>query len=82
MPHELPPDLARYLSQYMDPAAVAAAELVTTNNAELDVWVSYLPNLRSFSAHREGLKTIRAASLAELLTKIAEAMPAQNSHFM
>jgi len=78
-PLTLPPQLAAYLGEYLP---VEDATLVTTDApqapaapAKLDVWVSYVPRLRCFSAHREGIGTIRAGSLPELLSKLAEAMP-------
>jgi len=79
MKHALPPDLAHYLSQYMDPNDVCAAELVTTdaqdNTPDITVYVSYIPRLRSFSAHRLGLGEVNASSLSELCSKLAELQP-------
>jgi hypothetical protein len=72
----LPPEMAEFFSAYMEPAALHKAQLVeTTAPAKIDVWVSYVPRLRCFSAHREGLGEVRANSLPELLAKIAEKQP-------
>jgi hypothetical protein len=82
MTKALPPEMMEYFSAYMNPADLLDAQLVTTSDtrehtapAKLDVWVSYIPRLRCFSAHREALGEIRASSLSELCTKIAEAQP-------
>jgi hypothetical protein len=79
-PLALPPDLAGILSQYMDPADVGAATLVTTSpqprsSTKMTVYVSYVPRLRSFSAHKEGLGEVRASSMPDLLAKLAELWP-------
>jgi hypothetical protein len=82
----LPPEMVQFFSAYMNPADLHDAQLVETSDdnkphtapprrAPLDIWVSYVPRLRCFSAHREGIGTMQASSLRELLAKIAEAMP-------
>jgi hypothetical protein len=82
MKHEamLPPDLVQYLSQHMPVEDVLGAELVTTDapkppTTKMVVDVSYVPRLRSFSAHKEGLGEIRASSMLDLLAKLAELWP-------
>src|SRR5690349_20848712 len=82
MKHEamLPPDLVQYLSQHMPVEDVLGAELVTTDapkppTTKMTVYVSYVPRLRSFSAHRDGLGEIRAPSMPELLEKLARLFP-------
>jgi len=77
---QLPPEMAQFFSAYIEPEALAEAQLVETNEP-LDIWVSYVPRLRCFSAHREGIGTMQAGLLPELLTKIAEAMPEANLRF-
>jgi len=58
---------------------LGAATLVTTSpqpaTTEMTVYVSYVPRLRSFSAHREGLGEVRASSMPELLAKLAGLWP-------
>ena len=70
---QLPPDLARVLSE------LGAATLVTTSpqpaTTKMAVYVSYVPRLRCFSAHRDGLGEIRASSMPELLEKLATKWP-------
>jgi hypothetical protein len=39
------------------------------------VYVSYLPPLRQFTAHREGLPCLSASTLPELRSLVAEACP-------
>jgi len=39
----------------------------------LDVWISYIPRRRSWTAHRDGLPEIAAPSLPELRALLAEA---------
>jgi hypothetical protein len=82
MKHEamLPPDLVQYLSQHMPVEDVLGAELVTTDAPKLPttrmvVDVSYVPRLRSFSAHKEGLGKVRTSSMPDLLAKLAELWP-------
>jgi hypothetical protein len=72
---QLPPEMMQFFSAYANPADLQDARLVTTAPAKMDVWVSYVPRLRCFSAHREGLGEMRANSLPELLAKIAEKQP-------
>ena len=63
----------------MKPEDVSAATLVTTSpqpaTTKMTVYVSYVPRLRSFSAHREGLGEIRASSMRELLGRLTELWP-------
>jgi hypothetical protein len=79
---QFPPELQQFFSAYNmhDP------QLVSDENTEpqglgdqhprkLDVWVSYVPHLKRFYACPEGLREIYAASLPELLAKIAEIAP-------
>ena len=42
---------------------------------KVTVYVSYVPQLRSFSAHREGLGEIRASSMRGLLARLTELWP-------
>jgi hypothetical protein len=76
-PLQLPTDLANYLSQYLKPEDVAAATLVETPRVapshprHATVYISYIPRLRCFSAHRDGLGEVRPASMPELLQKLA-----------
>src|SRR5262249_46642062 len=79
-PVDLPPALASLLG----PEAAAAAMLVDkpsegrteTLDAREDprqsraVYISYVPRLRAFSAHRDGLGEVRAADMQELLSKL------------
>jgi hypothetical protein len=77
-PFSLPIELTRYLSQYMKLTDVLAAQLITPNDKRerIDVWISYVPRLKSFTAHRDGLDgEIRASSLSDLCTKIAAMWP-------
>jgi hypothetical protein len=37
---------------------------------KMTIYVSYIPSLRCFSGHREGLGEIRAASMPELLSQL------------
>jgi len=86
MKHEMPPELVALLSQHMDPADVAAAELVTTDapkparrfrNPFNTLYISYVPQLKSFSAHKHGIPEIRASSLPALLARIEELWPGE-----
>jgi hypothetical protein len=43
--------------------------------AKMTVFVSYIPSLRCFSGHKEGLGEIRAASMPELLSKLETKFP-------
>ena len=67
MPLNLPPELVAMLSQYIDQADPTVPRVT--------IYVSYIPQKRTFSAHKEGLCQVRAASLSELCKKIAEALP-------
>jgi len=76
-PLQLPPALASLLG----PEAAAAATLVDTPTetrvAPEDprhskaVYISYIPSLKAFSAHKDGLGEVRAASMPELLGKLS-----------
>jgi len=74
---QMPPELMRCLSEYMNPADVLAATLVTTDTVRetarpLDVWISYVARTRSWSAHRAGLPDLTASSLPELRARLEE----------
>jgi hypothetical protein len=82
----LPPVMVEFFSAYMDPADLLNTQLLETSEdrdtkreatapTKLDVWVSFVPRLRCFSTHREGIGEIRASSLRELQAKIAELLP-------
>jgi hypothetical protein len=79
----LPPEMKEFFSAYMDPTDLQDAHLVdepAPPPTKIDVWVSYVPRLRCFSAHREGMGTMQANSLRELCAKIAEALPGARIH--
>jgi hypothetical protein len=72
-PVALPTDLARLLGELGPATFVAPSPQPATT--QMDIYVSYVPRLRSFSAHRQGLNEVRASSLPELLGRLAELWP-------
>jgi hypothetical protein len=75
---QFPPELAEFFSAYN----LHDAQLVTTSDERerLDVWVSYIPQLRCFCAHQKAIGEVRANSLGELAAKIAETLPEAEIH--
>src|ERR1700752_300181 len=81
---DLSSELTNFLSQHLSPEELAATKVVTnapapkparTHPHRITMYVSYVPALKCFSAHREDMKSVRAASVPELLARLAELVP-------
>jgi hypothetical protein len=78
------PDLSSELTNFLSQHQLAATKVVTdaaapkptrTHPHRITMYVSFIPALKCFSAHREGMKEVRAASVPELLARLAELVP-------
>jgi len=80
----LPAELAAVLGELGEPT------LSDTGRPDSDPWmankatvyVSYIPHLRSFSAHKEGMGEVRANSMPELLAKLTRLWPEVEFHLV
>ena len=69
-PLQLPPQLAAVLGELGTPTLSDAPSSDPWMANKATVFVSYIPALRSFSAHKEGMGEVRASSIPELLAKL------------
>jgi len=79
-PLALPPELAAVLGELGEPTLVDATNVGRPTSdpwqsSKTAVFVSYIPRLRCFSAHKDGLGEIRTSSMPELLAKLTRLLP-------